>query len=81
MRATLMMISALVLINCRFPFDTKIVDELNKLSAVNMVYRTTGIYDLIVKINADTENDLRKTVCADISMIHNVSSTVTMVIA
>lgn len=75
-----MMISALVLINCRFPFDTKIVDELNKLSAVNMIYRTAGIYDLIVKISANTENDLRKTVCADISMIHNINSTVTMVI-
>ncbi len=76
-----MMISALVLINCSFPFDTKVVDDLNRLSAVNMVHRTTGIYDLIVKISADTENNLRRTVCADIGTIHNVNSTVTMVIA
>lgn len=75
------MISALVLINCRFPFDTKVIDALNKLSAVSMVHRTTGIYDLIVKVNADTANNLRKTVCADIGTIHNVDSTVTMVIA
>lgn len=76
-----MMISALVLINCRFPFDTKILGALNRLTAVSMVHRTTGIYDLIVKINADTEINLRRTVCADISAIHNVDSTVTMVIA
>ena len=76
-----MMISALVLINCRFPFDTSVVDELNKLSAVSMVHRTTGIYDLIVKVSADTESSLRRTVSADIGTIHNVNSTVTMVIA
>jgi DNA-binding Lrp family transcriptional regulator len=77
----LMMISAFVLINCRFPFDTRVVNELSKLSPVNMVCRTTGIYDLVVKVSADTESGLRRTVCADIGTIHNVNSTVTMVIA
>lgn len=55
-----MMISALVLINCRFPLDRRVVVELIKLAAANMVQRTTGIYDLIVKISADTENNLRR---------------------
>jgi DNA-binding Lrp family transcriptional regulator len=76
-----MMFSAIVLVNCRFPFDARIVDELNKLSAVSQVYRTSGIYDLIVKVSSDTENGLRRTVCADIGTIHNVNSTVTMVVA
>lgn len=75
------MISAIVLVNCRFPFDTRVVDELNKVAAVSHVYRTSGIYDLIVKVTADTENVLRKTVSGDIGAIRNVNSTVTMVIA
>ncbi len=76
-----MMISAIVLVNCRFPFDARIVDELNKLSTVSHVYRTSGIYDLIVKVSAYTENGLWRTVCADIGTIRNVNSTVTMVVA
>ncbi|MEM3095325.1 MAG: Lrp/AsnC family transcriptional regulator [Nitrososphaera sp.] len=75
------MISAIVLVNCRFPFDADVIAELNKLSAVSHVYRTSGIYDLIVKVSADTENSLRRTVCVDIGTIRNVDSTVTMVIA
>lgn len=75
------MISAIVLVNCRFPFEARIVDELDKLSVVNHVYRTSGIYDLIVKVSADTGNGLRRTVCADIGTIHNINSTVTRVIA
>jgi DNA-binding Lrp family transcriptional regulator len=75
------MISAIVLLNCRFPFDTRIIYELNKLSAVVFVHRTSGIYDLILKVTANTENELHKTVGAEISTIRNVDSTLTMVIA
>jgi len=42
-----------------------------------MVQRTPRIYDLIVQITADTENKLRRAVCADISTIDNVNSMVT----
>jgi DNA-binding Lrp family transcriptional regulator len=75
------MTSAIVLVNCRFPFDATIIDKLNRLSAVTGVYRTSGIYDLIVKVTANTENDLHKTIRGEISKIHDVHSTLTMVIA
>ena len=51
-----MIISGIVLLNCCLPFDARIIDEENKLSAVSHVYRTSGIYDLIVKVSSDTEN-------------------------
>ena len=75
------MTSAIVLVNCRFPFDASIIDKLSKVSAVTRVYRTSGMYDLIVKVTSNTENDLHKTIGADISTIHDVDSTLTMVIA
>lgn len=74
------MTSAIVLVNCRFPFDIGIISELNKLSAVNFVYRTSGIYDLIVKVNANTKNELRETVGAEIGIIRSVYYTLTMLI-
>ncbi|WP_226987271.1 Lrp/AsnC ligand binding domain-containing protein [Candidatus Nitrososphaera evergladensis] len=70
-----------MLLNCRFPFDARIIDELNKLSAVTYVYRTSGIYDLILKVTANTENELHKTVGTEIGTIRNVDSILTMVIA
>lgn len=75
------MTSAIVLLNCRFPFDTSIVDRLHQLSAVTNVYRTSGMYDLIVKVSADTENELHTIVGDKIGKIHDVDSTLTMVIA
>ena len=71
----------MVLVNCCFPFDADVIAKLNKLSAVNHVYRTPGIYHLIVQVRADIENGLRRTVCADIGTIRSVDSPVTMVIA
>lgn len=40
-----------------------------------------GMYDLIVKVTSNTENDLHKTIGDDIGTIHDVDSTLTMVIA
>lgn len=45
------------------------------------VYRTSGIYDIIVKISDVTEQELRKAVSRNINSIHDVNSTVTMIIA
>lgn len=75
------MISAIVLLNCSFPFDTKIMEKLNEMTSVTHVYRTSGRYDLIVKITADTEAVLRRTVDTDICTINNVDSALTMIIA
>jgi len=75
------MISAFVIINCHFPFDTKIIHEISKLPSVTNVYRTEGRYDLIVKLTADTENKLNEVISADIKTIHGVDATFSLVIA
>lgn len=75
------MISAFVLINCRFPLDISILEELKSLPSITNVYRTSGVYDIIVKISDVTEEDLRKAVSGSINSIHDVNGTVTMIIA
>jgi DNA-binding Lrp family transcriptional regulator len=75
-----MAIFAFVLLNCRFPFDKTITEKLGQLSAVTNIYRTSGVYDLILKVTADTEDQLHK-VSNEISLIKNVGSAVTMMIA
>jgi DNA-binding Lrp family transcriptional regulator len=75
------MVSALVLVNCHFPLDTRIMDEMSKMPSVANVYRISGRYDLIVKINAYTEDELKEIISTDINTLQGVDATVTMIIA
>lgn len=75
------MTSAIVLLNCRFPFDATIPGKVSRFSAVNNVYRTSGVYDLVLKVTADTENELHKVVADKIGRVANVDSALTMIIA
>ena len=72
------MTSAFVFINCHFPFIHAVIEELGKLPFVSNVYRTSGIYDIIVRVNSPTENALRQNMIRDVRGIENVNSTVTM---
>jgi DNA-binding Lrp family transcriptional regulator len=74
-------ISAFVLVNCHFPFDVRIKDDISNIPSVTEVYRTSGRYDLLVKINADTEDKLKEIVSKDIGMIPGIDDTVVLTIA
>jgi DNA-binding Lrp family transcriptional regulator len=74
-------ISAFVLVNCHFPFDVKIKDNISNIPSVTEVYRTFGRYDLLVKINADAEDKLKEIVSKDIGTIHGIDDTVALIIA
>jgi DNA-binding Lrp family transcriptional regulator len=74
------MVSAFVLVNCRFPFDVKIMDKVTKLPSVSNVYRTEGRYDLLVKLNADTEEKLTEKISDDIDTIEGIDATITLTI-
>jgi DNA-binding Lrp family transcriptional regulator len=74
------MVSAFVLINCHFPFDAKIGDALIKLPFVSNVYRTEGRYDLLVELNAETEESLKERISNDINTIHGIDATIILII-
>jgi DNA-binding Lrp family transcriptional regulator len=75
------MVSAFVLVNCHFPFDIRIMDKISKMPSVVNVYRISGRYDLIVKVNANTEDEVKEIVSRDINALQGVDATVTMIIA
>jgi DNA-binding Lrp family transcriptional regulator len=75
------MISAFVLVNCHFPFDVRIKDDISNIPSVTEVYRTSGRYDLLVKINADAEDKLKEIVSKDIGTIHGIDDTIALIIA
>jgi len=75
------MVSAFVLVNCHFPFDPRIMDEISKMPFVTNLYRTSGRYDLIVKVNANTEDEVKEMISIDINRLQGVDATFTMIIA
>jgi DNA-binding Lrp family transcriptional regulator len=74
-------VSAFVLVNCHFPFDVTIKDDISRMSSVREVHRTSGRYELLVKINADTEDKLKEIISKDIGMMQGIDDTVTLIIA
>ena len=73
------MLSAIVLINCHFPFDKQILEKLKSFSKITDIYRTQGVYDLIVKITTTSEEEFRE-VMDEISRVNKVNSIVTLTI-
>ena len=77
---SLRMVSALVLVNCRFPFDTGILKEISSLSIITKVFRTEGRYDLILKASAETEEKLKEAIANNIENIPGVDGTISLTI-
>lgn len=75
------MISAFVLVNCHFPFDTEIMHTISKMPFVSIIHRTEGRYDLIIKIDADTEDNLKEAISKNINTIKGVNATISLTIA
>lgn len=73
------MTRAFVLVNCHFPFDTRIRGEISTMQQVLAVYRTEGRYDLIVTVAAETEEALRDIVSSQIGKIQGVDVTISLI--
>jgi DNA-binding Lrp family transcriptional regulator len=73
--------SAFVLVNCHFPFDKRIMSKISRMPFVSTIDRLEGRYDLIVKIDAETEDKLREVISKDIHKIQGVDATLSLAIA
>jgi Lrp/AsnC family transcriptional regulator, regulator for asnA, asnC and gidA len=74
-------ISAFVLVNCHFPFDVRIRDDISNIPSVTEVYQTSARYGLLVKINVDAEDKIKEIVSNDIGKIHGVDDIAELIIA
>ncbi|MCW4031815.1 MAG: Lrp/AsnC ligand binding domain-containing protein [Candidatus Bathyarchaeota archaeon] len=71
---------AYVLINTEKGFEKSVLKELKKLPAIKETYLTNGVYDIIVKTNIDSIDELRKIIAYDIRPQDKIKSTLTMTI-
>lgn len=76
----LLMPTAYVLINCDLGSEEEILKELRRLTEVVELSGVYGVYDIIVKIRADSMDKLRETITWHVRRIDKVRSTLTMIV-
>ena len=72
------MTSAFLFINAELPFMTK---KLKEIPEIVDVYKVQGIYDIIARVNSDTEEKLKELVSERVRRIDRITGTVTVIIA
>jgi DNA-binding Lrp family transcriptional regulator len=72
--------SAFVLIDCDFPFSANIIEELKNIPEIVEFYRVQSIYDIIAKVNADSEEKLHEIIIRKVKEIEGIKNTLTMII-
>jgi len=70
---------AFVIVNCEPDSSESLASVLRQLSNVEFVFRTSGVYDLLIKVNAQTDEDLKK-VITQIRTNNQVKTTSTLMI-
>ncbi|HEU4605223.1 MAG TPA: Lrp/AsnC ligand binding domain-containing protein [Nitrososphaera sp.] len=71
---------AFVLLNCDIGTENAIISTISGMSGVSEAIGLSGVYDIIAKLNAETENGISKIV-TKIRSIASIRSSLTMIIA
>lgn len=68
---------AYVLVSCDLGYETEIIKNLEKISEIKEVRGTLGVFDVFVKIQADSKDIVEETI-TKIRKIQNISGTNTL---
>ena len=69
---------AYVLVQCKIGYEMKILKELLNLHFVKEAKGTFGFYDILVKIEDQSEKKIEYNITKDIRQINNVITTTTL---
>jgi DNA-binding Lrp family transcriptional regulator len=75
------MTSAFLFINAELLFIDDVLNKLKEVPEIVDVYKVQGIYDIIARVNSDTEEKLKELVSERIRRIDRITGTVTVIIA
>jgi len=75
------MTSAFLFINAELLFIENVINKLKEVPEIVDIYKVQGIYDIIARVNSDTEEKLKELVSERIRRIDKITGTVTVIIA
>ena len=70
---------AIMLIDCSIGTDDLVIHELKKIPAVAYAYKLIRYHDIIVKVESNSEEELRKTISGKIRKLDHILSTITVI--
>ena len=73
--------SAFLLINIEILLGDDVMMKLRNMPEVVDVYRVQGMYDIIAKVELDSEEELKELVSEHIRKVEGITGTVTIMIA
>jgi DNA-binding Lrp family transcriptional regulator len=71
---------AFVLINTDLGEGAAVEDALNEIAEVQDVYGVYGVYDFVVRLEAETMQQLKDVITTKIRRLNHVRSTLTMIV-
>lgn len=71
--------TAYVLLNCELGSEEDVIKEVRKIQGVVEVDGIYGVYDIVVKVQSDSMDNLREAVTWKIRKIDNVKTTLTLI--
>ncbi len=70
-----------ILINAELGMEEDLLQELRKMENIKEAYLTYGVYDVIVKVEAENMENLKELVAFKIRRMKEVKNTLTMTVA
>ena len=71
---------AYVLLKATIGREKELLDEMNTIPEVKEIHRVLGVYDLVLLVEADSEDDLNQVIQQRIRSLDAVHSTITMAV-
>ena len=75
-----MVSTAIVVLNCELGSTKDIILEFRKLSEVDEVKQVIGLYDIIMKVSANSVDELKETIKKQIKKSDKIYSYTTMIL-
>ena len=72
---------AFVLINVEANSEDEVIQELKAIDNVKSVYFVYGVYDIVAKIEARTEQELKQTITWKVRRLERIRSTQTLMVS
>ena len=71
---------AFMLINSEMGVEDELLKELKRMENVREAYSVCGVYDIVVKVEADTMEELKEVATSKTRRLDKVRSTLTMIV-
>ena len=71
--------TAFVLVNIEIGHDEEVLKALNTIMGVKEAYITYGVYDIIAKIQTDTDEQLKNIINRKLAILEHVRATLTII--